>query len=118
MSDDRQLGFEVVTSVDMDNLGVPAIIERIRKRVGNNPVYVSIDVDVLDPAFAPGTGTPEMGGLSSREMLALIRSLETVNVIGADIVEVSPQYDNAQITGFAAAHMAYELITIMARSLK
>ena len=118
LSDDRRLGFEVVTSVDMDNLGVPAIIERIRERVGKNPVYVSIDVDVLDPAFAPGTGTPEMGGLSSREMLALIRSLEAVNLIGADIVEVSPQYDNAQITGFAAAHMAYELITIMARSQK
>lgn len=118
LSDDKRLGFEVVTSVDMDNFGVPGIIEQIRRRVGSKPVYVSIDVDVLDPAFAPGTGTPEMGGLSSREMLALIRSLDAVNLIGADIVEVSPQYDSAQITGFAAAHMAYELITIMARNLK
>ena len=118
LSDDKRLGFEVVTSIDMDAVGVPGIIEQIRRRVGNKPVYVSIDVDVLDPAFAPGTGTPEMGGLSSREVLALIRSLDAVNLIGADIVEVSPQYDNAQITGFAAAHMAYELITIMARNLK
>ena len=118
LSDDRRLGFEVFTSVDMDTLGVAGVIERVLARVGHKPVYVSIDVDVLDPAFAPGTGTPEMGGLSSREMLALIRSLENVNLIGADIVEVSPQYDSAQITGFAAAHMAYELITIMARSLK
>ena len=118
LSDDKRLGFEVVTSVDMDAVGVAGVIERMLARVGNKPVYVSIDVDVLDPAFAPGTGTPEMGGLSSREMLALIRSLDSVNLIGADIVEVSPQYDSAQITGFAAAHMAYELITIMSRSLK
>jgi agmatinase len=118
LSDDKKLGFEVVTSIDMDKLGVEGVIKRMLARVGNKPVYVSIDVDVLDPAFAPGTGTPEMGGLSSREMLALLRALEPVNLVGADIVEVSPQYDNAQITGFAAAHMAYELITLMARSQK
>jgi len=118
LTDDKKLGFEAVTSIDMDKLGVEGVIARMLVRVGNRPVYVSIDVDVLDPAFAPGTGTPEMGGLSSREMLALLRSLENVNLIGADIVEVSPQYDNAQITGIAAAHMAYELITLMARSLK
>ena len=116
--DDTKLGFQVVTSIDMDKLGIDAIVELVRKRVGNKPVYVSIDVDVLDPAFAPGTGTPEMGGFSSRELLALIRSLDAVNVIGADIVEVAPQYDHAQITGIAAAHLAYELITILARSKK
>jgi len=116
--DDTKLGFQVVTSIDMDRLGMDAIVELVRKRVGNKPVYVSIDVDVLDPAFAPGTGTPEMGGLSSRELLALIRSLDAVNLIGADIVEVAPQYDHAQITGIAAAHLAYELITILARSQK
>jgi len=118
LSDDKKLGFEVLTSIDMDKLGVEGVIKRMLSRVGSKPVYISIDVDVLDPAFAPGTGTPEMGGLSSREMLALLRSLETVKVIGADIVEVSPQYDNAQITGIAAAHMAYELITLMARTQK
>jgi len=118
LSDDKKLGFEVLTSIDMDKLGVEGVIKRMLARVGNKPVYVSIDVDVLDPAFAPGTGTPEMGGLSSREMLALLRSLDAVNLVGADIVEVSPQYDNVQITGIAAAHMAYELITLMARSKK
>ena len=118
LSDDKKLGFEVLTSIDMDKFGVEGVIKRMLTRVGSKPVYVSIDVDVLDPAFAPGTGTPEMGGLSSREMLALLRSLDAVNLVGADIVEVSPQYDNAQITGFAAAHMAYELITLMARSKK
>jgi len=118
LADDTRLGFEVITSIDADELGLPAIIDRVRARVGNKPVYVSIDIDVLDPAFAPGTGTPEMGGLNSRELLTLIRSLAAVNVIGADIVEVSPQYDHAQITGIAAANLAYELITILARSKK
>jgi agmatinase len=89
----------------------------MRARVGDRPVYVSIDIDVLDPAFAPGTGTPEAGGLSSRELLRIIRSLDAVNVIGADIVEVAPAYDHAQITGIAAAHLAYDLITVMARKL-
>ncbi|MFM5905957.1 MAG: agmatinase [Micrococcales bacterium] len=116
LEDDTRLGFKVITSDHVDQLGIPAIIDQIRARVGSKPVYVSIDIDVLDPAFAPGTGTPEMGGYSSREMLALVRSLEAVNVIGADIVEVSPQYDHAQITGIAAANLAYELITIMARN--
>jgi agmatinase len=118
LADDKRLGFEVITSVDMDTLGVAGVIAKMLARVGDKPVYISIDVDVLDPAFAPGTGTPEMGGLSSREMLALVRALSAVNLIGADIVEVSPQYDSAQITGFAAAHMAYELITVMAKGLK
>ena len=81
-------------------------------------VYVSIDIDVLDPAFAPGTGTPESGGFTSRELLRIIRALDQVNLIGADIVEVAPAYDHAQITGIAAAHVAYELITIMARAKK
>ena len=118
LADDARLGFAVITSDDLDTTGAAGVIERIRKRVGNKPVYVSIDVDVLDPAFAPGTGTPEMGGLSSRELLRLVRSLDALNVIGADVVEVSPQYDHAQITGFAAAHLTYELITILARSTK
>jgi agmatinase len=118
LTDDTALGFQVITAASIDTIGTAGVIEKMLKRVGNKPVYVSIDVDVMDPAFAPGTGTPEMGGLSSREMLALIRSLENVNLIGADIVEVSPQYDNAQITGIAAANLAYELITILARSQK
>lgn len=115
LSEDTHLGFQVLRSTDADDLGIDTMIERMLARVGNRPVYVSIDVDVMDPAFAPGTGTPEAGGLSSREMLRIVRALDSVNLVGADIVEVSPAYDHAQITGFAAAHLAYELITVMAR---
>ena len=83
-------------------------------RLGDHPVYLSIDVDVLDPSHAPGTGTPEAGGMTSRELLAMIRALRSVNLVGADIVEVAPAYDHAQITAVAAANVAYELVTIMA----
>lgn len=117
LTDDAALGFQVINSTDADDLGIEGIISKIRARVGDRPVYVSIDIDVLDPAFAPGTGTPEAGGLTSRELLRIIRSLDAVNVIGADIVEVAPAYDHAQITGIAAAHLAYDLITVMARKL-
>ena len=115
LQEDRRLGFEIISCAEVDNIGVKAAIDKMLKRLGGRKVYVSIDVDVLDPAFAPGTGTPEMGGLNSREMLELIRSLERVEIIGADIVEVSPQYDHAQVTGIAASNLAYELITLMAR---
>ena len=98
----------------MDDLGVRGVVERIRARVQDRPVYVSLDIDVLDPAFAPGTGTPEAGGLTSRELLAVLRGFEGANLVGADVVEVSPAYDHAEITGIAAAHAAYELLTVMA----
>lgn len=111
---DSELGFQVVPSVEMDALGVAGVVERIRARVGDRPVYVSVDVDVLDPAFAPGTGTPEAGGLTSRELLAILRSFASLRLVGADLVEVAPAYDHAQITGIAASHVAYELISAMA----
>ncbi len=111
---DSELGFQVVPSVEMDALGVAGVVERIRARVGDRPVYVSVDVDVLDPAFAPGTGTPEAGGLTSRELLAILRSFTSLRLVGADLVEVAPAYDHAQITGIAASHVAYELISAMA----
>ena len=82
--------------------------------LGDGPVYVSVDIDVLDPAHAPGTGTPEAGGLTSRELLHTLRSLAGLNVVGADIVEVAPAYDHAEITGIAAAHVAYELLSVLA----
>ena len=78
------------------------------------PLYISIDIDVLDPAHAPGTGTPEAGGLTSRELLRMIRSLHDLDIVGADVVEVAPAYDHAQITAIAASHVAYELISAMA----
>lgn len=114
LTDDQVLGFQVIGSHEMDDHGWRGAVERIRARVGDRPVYVSLDIDVLDPAFAPGTGTPEAGGLTSRELLHILRSFNALNLIGADIVEVAPAYDHAEVTGIAAAHAAYELISAMA----
>jgi agmatinase len=114
LADDRELGFAVVPSTEVDAIGATGIAERIKARVGGRPAYISIDIDVLDPAFAPGTGTPEAGGMTSRELLAVLRQLSGLNILGADIVEVSPAYDHAEITGIAASHTAYELISAMA----
>jgi agmatinase len=111
---DAGLGFALVSAPEVDDLGARGLAERVAERVRDRPVYVSIDIDVLDPAFAPGTGTPEAGGLTSRELLTVLRSLTAVNLVGADIVEVSPSYDHAQITGIAAAHVGYELVSAWA----
>ncbi|WP_426247370.1 agmatinase [Nocardioides sp. LHG3406-4] len=111
---DAGLGFTIVHSADMDREGLTAILERLRSRIGAEvPVYVSIDIDVLEPAIAPGTGTPELGGLSGREALALLRGLDGLNIVGSDIVEVAPAYDHAELTGVAAANLAYELVSLM-----
>jgi len=112
--DDKELGFAVVPSTEIDALGATGVADRIRARVGERPVYISIDIDVLDPAFAPGTGTPEAGGMTSRELLAVLRQLAGLDIVGADIVEVAPPYDHAEMTGIAASHTAYELISAMA----
>ena len=114
LTDDQVLGFQVIGAHDMDDMGWRGAVEQIRARVGDRPTYVSLDIDVLDPAFAPATGTPEAGGLTSRELLAIVRGLDTLNLVGADIVEVAPAYDHADITGIAAAHVAYELLSAMA----
>ena len=111
--EDAELGFQVVHSREVDDLGIHGVIERVQARVEERPVYVSVDIDVLDPAFAPGTGTPEAGGLTSRELLAILRSFSGLDVVGADLVEVAPVYDHAEITGIAASHVAYELLSAM-----
>ncbi|WP_369803676.1 agmatinase [Mycobacterium sp. NAZ190054] len=111
--DDAELGFTVVHCRDIDRIGVDGVIERVLERVGTHPVYVSIDIDVLDPAFAPGTGTPEIGGMTSRELVAVLRAMRALNIVGADVVEVAPAYDHAEVTAVAAANLAYELISIM-----
>ena len=114
LSDEGILGFQVVRSDDYQLDGLAGVVERVRTRLADGPVYVSVDIDVLDPAHAPGTGTPEAGGLTSRELLHTLRSLAGANVVGADIVEVAPAYDHAEITGIAAAHVAYELLAVLA----
>ncbi len=114
LEQDTQQGFSVISAPEADALGVAGIAERVAARVGDRPVYVSVDIDVLDPAHAPGTGTPEAGGLTSRELLGVLRSFAGLNLIGADIVEVAPAYDHAQITGIAAAHVGFELLSALA----
>lgn len=113
--DDEQLGFQVISSDSLEDEGVDAGIRRMLDRIGDAPVYVSIDIDVLDPAHAPGTGTPEAGGMTSRELLKMVRSLHGRKIVGADVVEVSPAYDHAQLTGIAASHLIYELISLISR---
>jgi agmatinase len=116
--DDEELGFTIVHCRDIDRIGVDGIVERVVERVGEHPVYVSIDIDVLDPAFAPATGTPEAGGMTSRELLGVLRGMRELRLVGADIVEVSPVYDHAEVTAVAAANIAYELVTIMSERAK
>jgi len=116
LTQDTELGFQLITAAELDFIGITGMVERISDRVGDRPVYVSVDIDVLDPAHAPGTGTPEAAGMSSRELLAALRSLGGHHLVGADIVEVAPAYDHAQITGIAAAHATYELLSALATS--
>jgi agmatinase len=113
LRDDARLGFAIISSSEIETEGLSRAIERMLARLGSRPVYISVDVDVLDPAHAPGTGTPEAGGMTSRELLAMIRALRPVNLVGADIVELAPAYDHAQITAIAASHIAYEIISAM-----
>lgn len=114
LDDDRRFGFGIVTSSDVYYQGVREVVDKLVQRVGNRPVYVSIDIDVLDPAHAPGTGTPEAGGITSRELLEILRGFRGLNLVGADVVEVAPAYDHAEMTGVAASHVAYDLVSLLA----
>ncbi|MBQ1444150.1 MAG: agmatinase [Renibacterium sp.] len=114
LEDDQRFGFGIVTSSDVFRQGVDEVVHKLRDRIGDRPLYVSIDIDVLDPAHAPGTGTPEAGGITSRELLEILRGLRGMNLIGADVVEVAPAYDHAEITGVAASHVAYDLVSLLA----
>ena len=113
---DEELGFKVVHCDEFQTEGVEHVIGRIKERVGNNPIYLSIDIDVLDPAHAPGTGTPEIAGMSSRELVNVLRGLAGLNIISADVVEVAPAYDQAELTSLAAATIVYEITNLLARS--
>ena len=113
LTDDARLGFAVIAAHEFETAGLATVIERMLARLSDRPVYVSVDIDVLDPAHAPGTGTPEAGGLTSRELLTIIRALRGVRIVGADVVEVAPAYDHAQITAVAASHVAYEILSAM-----
>jgi agmatinase len=106
-------GMTVIHAEEVAGLGMAAIVARARAVVGDGPVYLSFDIDSLDPAFAPGTGTPEVGGLTSREVLELLRGLKGVNLVGGDVVEVAPQYDPTTNTAQAGAQMLFEILSLM-----
>ncbi|KAK5937828.1 hypothetical protein PMZ80_009957 [Knufia obscura] len=111
---DRRCGFEIVTARDIDKVGTQGIIDKLKERIGDTPVYISVDIDVLDPAYAPATGTAEVGGWTTRELLSILDGLEDIKVVGADVVEVAPIYDNpGEVTVLAAAEVAHSLMTLM-----
>ena len=111
---DSDLGFRQIETSTVAELGAAGVAEHVRERVGDAPVYISVDIDVLDPAHAPGTGTPEPAGLDSRELLGVLRKLAGLPIVSADVVEVAPAYDHAEITAIAAAHVVYELLGLLA----
>ncbi len=106
-------GMTVIHAEDVSGMGIPAIIERARAIVGDGPTYLSFDIDSLDPAFAPGTGTPEVGGLTTREVLEILRGLKGLNLVGGDVVEVAPQYDSTTNTAHAGAQVLFEILSLM-----
>ncbi|WP_274626833.1 agmatinase [Arvimicrobium flavum] len=106
-------GMTVIHAEDITGMGIPAIIEKARGIVGDGPTYLSFDIDSLDPSFAPGTGTPEVGGLTTREALELVRGFKGVDIVGGDVVEVAPQYDATTNTAHAGAQMLFEILSLM-----
>jgi agmatinase len=112
---DARLGFGIVTSSDVLRRGVAETVDALRERIGDRPLYISVDIDVLDPAHAPGTGTPEAGGMTSRELLEILRGLAGCDLVGADVVELAPAYDHAEITAIAASHVTYDLVTLLSQ---
>ncbi|KAK7008458.1 arginase family-domain-containing protein [Favolaschia claudopus] len=114
---DDESGFQRIEAREIDTIGTDGIIKKICDTVGDNPVYLSIDIDSIDPAFAPATGTPETGGWSTRELRTILRGLEGMHIVSADIVEVAPAYDaNAELTTMAAADVLFEVLSVMAKT--
>jgi len=116
--DSMSLGFKVATMADIRQMGLETLIESIRYRVGRAKVFVTFDIDVVDPAFAPGTGTPEVGGFTSAEAIGLIQGLKGLNFVGFDVVEVLPDYDTADITALMAANIIYEFLSLISLNKK
>ena len=106
-------GMTVIAMDEFERIGCDAVIERALAVVGTGPTYVSFDVDSLDPSFAPGTGTPEIGGLTTREVLRILHGLKGINIVGGDVVEVAPQYDSGTNTAQAGAQMLFEILSLM-----
>ncbi len=112
-ADARSLGAEIITIGEAQSLGIENVIERVRSKLGDKAVYVSLDIDSIDPAFAPGTGTPEVGGFTSFEMLQLVRGLKGLNLVGFDLVEVNPSFDHGDITAVLGANLVFEFLSLL-----
>jgi agmatinase len=108
------MGFNIIDAPRVHDIGVDSVIGEIRKRLGQRPVYVTFDIDCLDPSYAPGTGTPVCGGLTSHQAMSILRGLAGINVVGMDVVEVAPAYDVSEITSLVAAHIAMEMLYLYA----
>ena len=108
------LGMKLIPAHKIREMGLDALIDAIKERVGDKPTFLTFDIDFVDPAYAPGTGTPEVGGFTSLEALTLMRALTTVNFAGFDIVEVLPAYDHGEITAYLAANIVFEFLSILA----
>jgi agmatinase len=106
--------FTVINADQANNLSIEQVISQIRQQLSDLPVYLSFDIDCLDPAYAPGTGTPVAGGLSSNRVLQILRGLVGLNIVGMDVVEVSPSYDQSDITALAAATIGLEMLHLLA----
>jgi agmatinase len=109
-------GMTVIHAEEVPNLGIAAVVRKALEVVGEGPVYVSFDIDGIDPAFAPGTGTPEVGGLTTREVLEILRGLKGIDVVGGDVVEVAPQYDSTTNTAHVGAQVLFEILSLMVYS--
>jgi agmatinase len=108
------MGFNVIDAPRVHGIGVDAVIDETRKLLADRPVYLTFDIDCLDPSYAPGTGTPVCGGLTSHQAMSILRGLAGINVVGMDVVEVAPAYDVAEITSLAAGHLAMEMLYLYA----
>ncbi|MGM8213650.1 agmatinase [Virgibacillus sp. W0430] len=114
IDDSKELGFQVISADEFYAMGIADVIKEIKNRVNDKPVFMTFDIDFIDPAFAPGTGTPEVGGVLSREALQLIRGLTDIQFVGFDLVEVLPKYDHSEITSSLASNIIFEMIALLA----
>jgi agmatinase len=108
------MGFNILDGPWVHQFGIEAVIEAVKEKIGDKPVYVTFDIDCLDPSYAPGTGTPVCGGLSSYQAMSILRGLRGLNIVGADVVEVAPVYDVGEITALAGSHIAIEMLCLFA----
>ena len=113
----RRNGMRVIFMQEVEEIGIKGIVQEVRRIVGESPVYLSFDIDALDPSYAPGTGTPEIGGFTSREAQQILRGFSGLNFVGADLVEVAPPFDHAQLTSLAGATLMYEILCLIAQKV-